>query len=72
MKANVKPRTVSVGKAAKLLGVGRAGAYKAVECGEIPPRIGRRLLALVAALSRLPSGSGVQFGPTEHRLDEAP
>jgi excisionase family DNA binding protein len=49
-----EPRTISVEKAAHLLGISRNAAYAAVARKEIPSlRIGRRLLIPRAALERL-------------------
>jgi excisionase family DNA binding protein len=46
--------TMSVGEAAKILGLSRATAYEAVDTGEIPSiRIGRRILISRAALNRI-------------------
>jgi excisionase family DNA binding protein len=43
--------TVSVGEAARLLGLGRSAAYEAARRGELPTRrLGRRLLVPVPAL----------------------
>ena len=45
---------VNVPQAAKLLGVGRESAYRAVKSGEIPSiRIGKKIRIPVAALRRL-------------------
>ncbi len=49
-----QPLTTSVEKTAKILGISRASAYKAVRRGEIPSiRIGGRLLVPRSALARL-------------------
>lgn len=43
--------TISVEQAAALLGIGRAGGYKAASTGELPTiRLGRRLVVPVARL----------------------
>ncbi len=45
------PATMTIPEAAKLLGISRSGAYRAVARGEIPTiRIGRRLLVPTAKL----------------------
>ena len=45
------PKTISVKKAAKLIGIGRDSAYAAVKCGEIPAvRIGKRFRVLLVPL----------------------
>jgi len=47
-------QTLTVGEAAKLLGIGRGTAYEAVSRGDIPAiRVGRRLVVPRAALERL-------------------
>ncbi len=47
-------QTLSVEETARLLGIGRASAYKAVRRGEIPAvRIGRRWLVSSAALNEM-------------------
>jgi excisionase family DNA binding protein len=49
--------TTTVEAAAKILGIGRNQAYAAAARGEIPViRIGKRLLAPIAALERLVNG----------------
>jgi len=49
-----KRLTVTVPEAAKLLGVGRNGAYEAIRRGEIPSiKIGKRILVPVAARERM-------------------
>jgi excisionase family DNA binding protein len=51
---NLDKKTVTVEQAAKVLGVGRSLAYKAVREGDIPSiKIGRRLLIPKAALAEL-------------------
>jgi excisionase family DNA binding protein len=46
--------TMSVGEAAKILGLSRSTAYEAVDTGEIPSiRIGRRILISRAAINRI-------------------
>lgn len=59
-----EPRTYTVEEAAVVLGISRAGAYEAVQRGEIPHlRIGRRILIPRSALHRLVEGAEV---PHEH------
>jgi excisionase family DNA binding protein len=54
----------SVEEAAKLLGISRSFAYKAVHRGEVPSmRIGRRILVPKAALERYLSLAGEQSAP---------
>lgn len=49
--------TMTVGEAAKRLGIGRNSCYDAVQRGEIPSlRIGKRLLIPVVALERMLAG----------------
>ena len=46
--------TCSVEEAARVLGIGRSGAYKAVESGEIKTiKIGSRYLVLTAPLQKM-------------------
>ncbi len=46
--------TITVPRAGRALGLGRASAYAAAEAGQIPTlRVGRRLLVPTAALRRL-------------------
>jgi excisionase family DNA binding protein len=53
----------SVEEAADLLGISRAGAYEAVQRGEIPHlRIGRRILVPRSALHRLVEGAEAARG----------
>ena len=48
------PATMTIPEAARLLGISRSAAYRAVARGEIPTiRIGRRLLVPTAKLYRL-------------------
>lgn len=48
------PPTVSVGDAAKILGIGRGTAYEAARRGEIPTiKIGKRLLVPTSRLRQL-------------------
>jgi excisionase family DNA binding protein len=59
MASEISPpeETLSVPDAARVLGIGRALAYRAVRRGEIPSiRIGRRYLVPRAALARLLGG----------------
>ncbi len=52
--------TYSVEEAARVLGIGRNGAYEAVRRGDIPSiRIGKRYLIPKAALERLLSSATV-------------
>lgn len=51
---NSERLTVSVEEAARLLGIGRNGAYQAVRAGQIPViRIGARILVPKAALQEM-------------------
>jgi excisionase family DNA binding protein len=53
-----RPLTVSVEKAAKLLGISRASAYTYAKAGVLPSvRLGTRLLVPKAALDRLLAGA---------------
>ena len=48
------PATVTVEQAARILGVSRGAAYRAVRAGEIPAiRVGRRIIVPVRALDEL-------------------
>jgi len=48
------PPTISVAKAAALLGISRNAAYQAIAAGELPAlRLGRRLLVPTARLGAL-------------------
>jgi excisionase family DNA binding protein len=50
----INRETLTVEEAAKVLGIGRNAAYRAIHTGEIPAlRIGRRLLVLRAKLDHL-------------------
>lgn len=50
-------RVISVPEAAKILGIGRRQAYRAVQDGEIPAvRIGRRILVPLSKLNALIEG----------------
>ncbi len=61
MNATNEAQTIAVPRAARLLGISRVSAYKAVERGELPAiRLGRRVLVLRRALDRLLEG---QLGP---------
>jgi excisionase family DNA binding protein len=54
----IESLTVSVEKAAKLLGISRASAYTYVRAGALPSvRLGTRLLVPKAALDRLLAGA---------------
>jgi excisionase family DNA binding protein len=56
--ASAERLTLTVEEAASILGISRAGAYDAVQRGEIPSiRIGRRILVPRAALDRLLGGN---------------
>ena len=49
--------TISVGRAATLLGISRASAYNAVRRGELPAiRVGGRVLVLRSGIERLLAG----------------
>lgn len=51
--------TLTVPEAARILGIGRNGAYEAIHRGEIPVlRIGRRFLVPRAALEQLLESTG--------------
>ena len=50
--------TLTVGEAARCLGIGRNSAYEAIARGEIPAvKIGKRLLVPKAALEKMLSGN---------------
>jgi excisionase family DNA binding protein len=52
---------MTVGAAAKILGIGRNQAYAAAARGELPViRIGKRLLVPIAALERLIHGGAIK------------
>ena len=54
---NETARTISVVRAATLLGISRASAYNAVRKGELPAiRVGGRVLILRSGLERLLGG----------------
>ncbi len=54
---NESGRTISVGRAAALLGISRASAYNAVRRGELPAiRVGGRVLVLRSGIERLLAG----------------
>ena len=58
--------TCSVPTAARLLGIGRATAYKAVANGLLPSiRLGRRVVVPTAALKRLLDAGAVPFEGTD-------
>lgn len=49
--------TLTVGEAAKVLGIGRGSAYEAAKRGELPViRLGKRLVVSRTALERLLAG----------------
>ena len=51
-------QTVSVGEAAKMLGISKNSAYKAVREGEIPViRLGYRRVVPLAAINRMLNGA---------------
>jgi hypothetical protein len=51
--SRMKPKTISVPAAGKLLGIGRNAAYDAAKRGELPVlRFGKRLVVPVDALNR--------------------
>lgn len=55
--------TMTITEAARMLGLGRGGAYLAVSRGDLPAiRIGRRLLVPRAALERLLDSAGQRSG----------
>jgi excisionase family DNA binding protein len=55
--AQVQRATLTVGEAAKVLGVSRWAAYEAVKTGQIPTvRIGRRIVVPRAALEQMLNG----------------
>jgi excisionase family DNA binding protein len=57
MDMNGDAKTYTVDKAAQMLGIGRAAAYRAAHRGEIPSvKIGGRLLVLSAPLHRMLDG----------------
>jgi excisionase family DNA binding protein len=57
-------QTYSVDEAAKMIGVSRTSAWKAVQNGELPSiRIGHRCLVPRAALDRLLAGSKIPSEP---------
>lgn len=57
--------TYSVDEAAKLLGIGRVNAYRAVKRGEIPViRIGRKILVPKAGINRM---LGKEQGVSSHQ-----
>ena len=62
--------TITVGEAARLLGVSRSSAYEAARRGQIPTlRVGRRLLVPVPALlSLLGAGPGRTSVPSAGEL----
>jgi excisionase family DNA binding protein len=61
--ATVQPATMTIPEVARLLGISRSAAYRAVARGEIPTiRIGRRLLVPTAKLYAM---LGWNTGPTE-------
>ena len=54
IEATAGRATITVGAAAKILGIGRNQAYAAAARGELPViRIGKRLLVPIPALERL-------------------
>jgi len=54
MSANGERATLTVGEAAKILGIARNSAYQGILMGEIPYiKIGRRILVPKAALMKL-------------------
>lgn len=58
---DVHKGTYTVEEAAKLLGIGRCGAYEAARTGQMPTiKIGKRILVPKAALDRMLNGSGEQ------------
>jgi excisionase family DNA binding protein len=56
-------QTVTVGEAAKILGIGRNSAYQAVARGDIPViRVGKRLLIPRVQIERLLAGEKSTIG----------
>jgi excisionase family DNA binding protein len=54
----IKRRTLTIGEAAKELGISKASAYEAARTGELPTiKIGKRILVPVVALDRMLQGS---------------
>lgn len=54
MKFQIDPKTYKVAEAAKLLGIGRNGAYEAIARGDLPAiRLGKRLVVAKATLDRM-------------------
>ncbi len=57
------PLTLQVREAAKLLGIGRNGAYEAIARGEIPAlRFGNRIVVPLSALELMLQEAGKQKG----------
>lgn len=68
----MKPETLTVEEAAKLLRIGRNSAYEAARRGELPVvRIGRRLLVPRVALERLLGGPAGLDLQAENLSEEA-
>ena len=62
------PLTCSVPVAAKLLGIGRATAYKAAAEGSLPSiRVGRRIVVPTAALRRMLDAGSPILNESEDR-----
>ncbi len=59
--AEVRPKTVTVEEAARMLGIGRSLAYELARRGEIPAlRLGNRFVVPLERLERLIAGEGEQ------------
>jgi excisionase family DNA binding protein len=57
MEGSAEQKTITVTRAAKVLGIGRNNAYAAARNGDIPTiRIGKRILVPLAALERMLQG----------------
>ena len=65
--------TFTVEEAAKILGLGRSGAYEAARRGDIPTiRIGKRLLVPTAALERMLEVTPGTLTEGENKATSAP
>jgi excisionase family DNA binding protein len=64
MTTKPKRLTMTVGEAAKRLGIGRNGAYEAARNGQIPTiQIGKRILVPVVALEQKLADAGAAKRP---------
>lgn len=62
-KTDPERATLSIDEVARILGIGRAGAYAAAKHGDLPViRIGSRILVVRAALERLLASAGKKIG----------